>query len=36
MINEAWRIQGVRDLLDIAGKIKRHEFKSSHGFRKFF
>jgi len=36
MIGEAWRIQGVRDLLDPAKKIKRHEFKSTHCFRKFF
>jgi integrase len=36
MIGEAWRIQGVRDLLDPAMKIKRHEFKSTHCFRKFF
>jgi len=36
IIGEAWRIQGVRDLLDPAKKIKRHEFKSTHCFRKFF
>lgn len=28
MIGEAWRVQGVRDLLD--GNKKRHEFKSTH------
>lgn len=36
MIGEAWRVQGIRDLLDPAKKIKRHEFKSTHCFRKFF
>jgi integrase len=36
MIGEAWRVQGVRDLLDPAKKIKRHEFKSTHSFRKYF
>lgn len=36
MIGEAWRVQGVRDLLDPAKKIKRHEFKSTHRFRKYF
>ena len=36
MIGEAWRVQGVRDLLDPAMKIKRHEFKSTHCFRKYF
>jgi integrase len=36
MIGEAWRVQGVRDLLDPAKNIKRHEFKSTHCFRKFF
>ncbi len=35
MIYEAWKIQGVRDKLSEPDK-KRHEFKSSHGFRKFF
>ena len=34
MIGEAWRVQGVRDLLD--GTKKRHEFKSTHSFRKTF
>jgi hypothetical protein len=39
MMGEAWRIQGVRDLLDPTDKAngkKRHEFKSTHCFRKFF
>ena len=37
MIGEAWRIQGIRDLLDASDKTKkRHEFKSTHCFRKFF
>jgi hypothetical protein len=36
MIGEAWRIQGIRDLLDPAKKIRRHEFKSTHCFRKYF
>lgn len=34
MIGEAWRVQGVRDLLD--SDKKRHEFKSTHSFRKYF
>ena len=34
MINDSWRIQGVREELP-PGK-RRHEFKSLHGFRKFF
>jgi hypothetical protein len=34
MIGEAWRIQGIRDLLD--PDKKRHEFKSTHSFRKVF
>jgi len=34
MISEAWRVQGVRDLLD--SHKKRHEFKSTHSFRKYF
>lgn len=36
MIGEAWRVQGVRDLLDPAKKIKRHEFKATHSFRSYF
>lgn len=36
MIGEAWRIQGVRDLLDSDKTEKRHEFKSTHCFRKIF
>jgi integrase len=36
IINDAWRIQGVRDLLDADKNEKRHEFKSTHCFRKFF
>jgi hypothetical protein len=35
MIYEAWKVQGVRDKLSDPDK-KRHEFKSTHGFRKFF
>jgi hypothetical protein len=35
MLYEAWKVQGVRDKLSQPNK-KRHEFKSSHGFRKFF
>jgi hypothetical protein len=35
MIYEAWKIQGVRVKLSSPLK-KRHEFKSTHGFRKFF
>jgi len=34
IINDAWRVQGVRDFLD--NGEKRHEFKSTHCFRKFF
>lgn len=34
MINDSWRIQGIREQLE-NGK-RRHEFKSLHGFRKFF
>ena len=36
MISEAWRVQGVRDLLDRTKNVKRHEFKSTHSFRKYF
>ena len=35
MIYEAWKVQGVRSKLSDPER-KRHEFKSSHGFRKFF
>jgi len=35
IINDAWRVQGVRDLLDNKNE-KRHEFKSTHCFRKCF
>jgi len=35
MIEQAWKIQGVRDKLSDP-QIKRHEFKANHGFRKFF
>jgi integrase len=35
MIYEAWHVQGVRDKLHGSEK-KRHEFKSTHGFRKVF
>jgi integrase len=34
MIYDAWKIQGIRTKID--PDIKRHEFKSTHGFRKFF
>jgi hypothetical protein len=34
MINDSWRIQGVSE--DLENGKKRHEFKSLHGFRKFF
>jgi integrase len=35
MIYEAWKVQGIRSKLSDPER-KRHEFKSSHGFRKFF
>ena len=35
MIYEAWKVQGVRNKL-LTIQTKRHEFKSTHGFRKFF
>jgi integrase len=35
MIYDAWKVQGVRGKLSDPER-KRHEFKSSHGFRKFF
>jgi hypothetical protein len=35
MIYDAWKIQGVRIKLSNP-QNKRHEFKSTHGFRKFF
>lgn len=35
MIEQAWKIQGVRDKL-LDPQTRRHEFKSSHGFRSFF
>ena len=34
MIYDAWKIQGIRTKL-VSGN-KRHEFKSTHGFRKMF
>jgi len=34
MIYDAWKIQGVIEKLD--SENRSHEFKSSHGFRKFF
>jgi hypothetical protein len=34
MIYDAWKIQGIRTKLD--PDKKRHEFKSTYGFRKFF
>jgi hypothetical protein len=35
MIYDAWKIQGVRQTILDPGK-KRHDFKSTHSFRKFF
>lgn len=35
LIYEAWKVQGIRDKLSDPEK-KRHEFKSTHGFRKYF
>jgi integrase len=35
LIYEAWKVQGIRDKLSNPEK-KRHEFKSTHGFRKYF
>jgi integrase len=35
MIYHAWKIQGVREMVLEPGK-KRHDFKSTHSFRKFF
>ena len=35
MIEQAWKIQGVRDKL-LDPQIRRHEFKSNHGFRSYF
>ena len=35
MVYDAWKVQGVRDKLSDPEK-KRHEFKSTHSFRKFF
>lgn len=35
LIYEAWKIQGIREKLSTPEK-KRHEFKSTHGFRKYF
>jgi len=35
IIYEAWKVQGVRDKL-ANPEMKRHEFKSTHGFRKYF
>ena len=34
IINDAWRVQGVRDFID--NGEKRHEFKATHCFRKYF
>ena len=34
LLHDAWKIQGIRDTLQ--NPNKHHEFKSSHGFRKFF
>jgi len=35
MIYEAWKVQGIRDKLSDP-QVKRHEFTSTHSFRKFF
>lgn len=35
LIYEAWKVQGIRQKLSDPLK-KRHEFKSTHGFRKYF
>lgn len=35
MIHEAWKVQGIRDKL-LDPQVKRHEFKSTHSFRKIF
>ena len=35
LIYEAWKVQGIRGKLSNPEK-KRHEFKSTHGFRKYF
>ena len=35
MIVEAWKVQGIRDKLSDP-QVKRHEFKSTHSFRKIF
>jgi integrase len=35
MIHEAWKVQGIRDKLSDP-QVKRHEFKSTHSFRKIF
>lgn len=34
LIDKAWKIQGIREKLN--SSRKHHNFKSSHGFRKFF
>jgi integrase len=38
IINDAWRVQGVRDFIDNGNGNgeKRHEFKATHCFRKYF
>ena len=35
MIHEAWKVQGIRDKISDP-QVKRHEFKSTHSFRKIF
>lgn len=34
LLERAWTVQGIRDKLGV--DVKHHDFKSSHGFRKFF
>ncbi|MDN5846252.1 MAG: guided entry of tail-anchored proteins factor 1 [Candidatus Nitrosocosmicus sp.] len=34
LLDRAWKVQGIREKLDV--NTKHHNFKSSHGFRKFF
>lgn len=35
MIHEAWKVQGIRDKISDP-QVKRHEFSSTHSFRKIF
>jgi hypothetical protein len=34
LLERAWKVQGIREKLDVNNR--HHDFKSSHGFRKFF